>query len=176
MTQPSPRRRGGILASILLLSLAASSCRAACPPRTTRDASPPRFVAQGGEVRDRQTGLIWQRCSTGSRWNGKTCQGRPQLMVLDDARVYARKLGHGWRLPSIQELGSLLDRRCGRPALDAALFPGVVELYDNNAKYWSDTPVPGMPPLIYNIDFLNGEADGNTPRLPMGLRLARSGR
>lgn len=35
------------------------------------------ILAKGSEVRDRRTGLIWQRCLLGQQWDGKACAGSP---------------------------------------------------------------------------------------------------
>jgi hypothetical protein len=48
-----------------------------CNPNTARTAPDTRYSAinDGAEVKDIVTRLIWQRCSLGQRWNGKTCLG-----------------------------------------------------------------------------------------------------
>lgn len=48
-----------------------------CSPNTAFTAPDSRYSAinNGAEVKDNVTRLIWQRCSIGQRWNGKTCLG-----------------------------------------------------------------------------------------------------
>ncbi|MHA1917085.1 MAG: Lcl C-terminal domain-containing protein [Candidatus Ranarchaeia archaeon] len=46
---------------------------------------------------DPETGLIWEK------------QGLDQTMTWKEAIEYAKTLGNGWRLPTIQELFSLVD-------------------------------------------------------------------
>jgi len=84
--------------------------------------NPPAFQDNGdGTVTDRVTGLAWQKAD-GSE------------MTWSKAREYAEGLvlgGHGdWRLPSAQELFSLLDHGRHEPALDTDVFDGP------SAQYW----------------------------------------
>jgi hypothetical protein len=48
-----------------------------CNPNTARTAPDSRYSAihDGAEVNDSVTRLVWQRCSLGQHWNGKTCLG-----------------------------------------------------------------------------------------------------
>ncbi|WP_168194924.1 Lcl C-terminal domain-containing protein [Chromobacterium phragmitis] len=142
---------------------------------TSRRASTPssRFTVDGEEVRDKRTGLVWLRCSVGQRWDGKRCFGEIRLLRHQEARRHSAALGHGWRVPAIEELAGIVERRCQNPAINRNIFPDVAELYDNSAKYWSDTPIAEIPPLIYNIDFLTGEADGSTELARLGVRLVK---
>lgn len=137
---------------------------------------PPRFVASGGEVRDTETGLIWNRCALGMTWSGTTCTGTPAVVTLVEARNRAKKLGRGWRVPSVSELNSIVDRGCRNPAIDPDLFPGVAEIHEGKAKFWSSSPVKEFPPLFYNIDFMDGLTDANTKKLGMAVRLVRRGK
>ena len=53
--------------------------------------------ADGQEVTDTQTKLVWQRCAVGMKWNGKTCVGEPVLMTHSEVGN-ARKVSHFVRL------------------------------------------------------------------------------
>lgn len=133
----------------------------------------PRFVASGGEVRDTTTRLVWNRCAAGMKWAGTTCTGTPMVVTLAEARSHAKKLGGGWRVPSIEELNSIVDRSCKNPAIDPDLFPGVAEMHEGKAKFWSSSPVREFPPLFYNIDFMDGLTDANSRKMGMAVRLVR---
>ena len=68
-------------------------------------------------VLDRETGLVWERtpASTTSDWVNALFSCRAQL-------VGNRR---GWRLPSYEELTSLLDPTQSNPALPAGIFLGI---------------------------------------------------
>jgi Protein of unknown function (DUF1566) len=66
--------RLALLASVLVSGWAQAQT---CNPNTARTAPDTRYSAinDGAEVKDNMTRLIWQRCSLGQRWTGKTCLG-----------------------------------------------------------------------------------------------------
>ncbi len=105
-----------------------TSAHAACPSVVNR------FAVNGSEVTDRQTGLVWARCSVGLSWNGTTCVGAFAFLTHEAALATAQAQT-GWRLPNIKELVSLTDDGCADPALDASVFPNGMNRY-----YWSSSP------------------------------------
>ncbi|MGO9935758.1 MAG: DUF1566 domain-containing protein [Steroidobacteraceae bacterium] len=80
-----------------------------------------RFIIQtdwgSAAVLDRETGLLWERtpASATSDWVNALYSCRAQL-------VGNRR---GWRLPSYEELTSLLDPTQSNPALPAGIFLGI---------------------------------------------------
>jgi hypothetical protein len=78
--------------------------------------------ADGTEVRDLKTGLIWQRCTVGMSWDGSTCSGTSTPHNWEDALAYAATQT-GWRLPNLKELHSLVERSCANPAINETAFP-----------------------------------------------------
>lgn len=94
-------------------------------------------------------------------------------MTLPEAERHAKKLGSGWRLPSLTELLGIVEQRCSKPAINAEIFPGIVVLYEGQAKYWSRTPFREIPSLFHNIDFMDGSVDANSRGITMGVRLVR---
>lgn len=84
--------------------------------RNTRPATDPGAAewtvsADGQSLLQRSTGLIWQRCVAGTRWNGRDCAGQPQWVDLPQAQALARQHaqaeGLPWRLPHQRELLAL---------------------------------------------------------------------
>lgn len=75
------KNSAGSLISLAVLVVSATLSNWAhaqtCNPNTARTAPDSRYSAvnDGAEVKDSVTRLIWQRCSLGQRWNGKTCLG-----------------------------------------------------------------------------------------------------
>lgn len=81
--------------------------------RNTRPATDPGAAewtvsADGQSLMQRSTGLVWQRCVVGTRWNGRDCAGQPQWLDLPQAQALAQQRaqadGLPWRLPHQREL------------------------------------------------------------------------
>jgi hypothetical protein len=104
-------------------------------------------------VLDRETGLVWERT--------------PDTGI----RVWSAAIGHcnfhaaignrlGWRLPSLQELGTLVDKSQSSPALPAGHpFQGILGGGPGGSDFWSATTLvsESNPGFAIAIDFLNGE-------------------
>lgn len=134
-----------------------------------------RFILNNkGEAFDKRTKLTWQRCSAGVTWKeGVGCIGSPKLMSLEDARQFARQAGEGWRVPTIEELYSIVDQESENPAINSAVFSDIRDLGEGS-PYWSVTQVKEMPMLIYFVDFMNGRVDGHSEGFAMAVRLVRN--
>ncbi len=78
----------------------AQTCKDTIPASTPGS----RFVVNGDEVTDTETGLIWQRCTLGQ--TGNDCSGSASLHTWQQAlqAAYAP-----WRLPNINELESIVE-------------------------------------------------------------------
>lgn len=67
--------------------------------------------ADGQTLYQRSTGLVWQRCVVGMRWNGRDCAGQPQwvdhMQAMALVRQRAQADGLPWRLPHLPELKQL---------------------------------------------------------------------
>ncbi len=129
-----------------------------------------RFELRDGEARDRRTGLVWQRCSLGTAWDGKTCAGELTYLGLEEAIAAAPA---GWRVPSGPELESIVDLSCGSPVADTTVFPDIRPDDEGRAKYWTTNPL-GTLDLYWNFDFVDGQPDGNSRSIQLAVRLVRS--
>lgn len=95
----------------------------------------------GSEVKDKRTGLIWQRCSLGQAWDGAhaNCINNDDDGVTsynwEDALSQAQALGNGYRLPNVRELASIIELQCYEPAINERIFPSTP-----NNTYWSSSP------------------------------------
>ncbi|WP_157092244.1 DUF1566 domain-containing protein [Thioalkalivibrio nitratireducens] len=113
---------------------------------------------EGAIVRDVVTGLEWQRCSLGHTWDGQTCVGEATGYTQREAQQAASEIA-GWRLPTIEELRTLVfcssgeparffdhdtrDRCRGqfqRPTIVTEAFPNTPESF-----FWSASPFPAPP-------------------------------
>ena len=90
------------------------------PPAPSAPSAPPtdRYEVRGSNgdmIYDTTTQLEWQRCSLGQTWNGRTCTGEANPYTWDQARAAADRVS-GWRLPTIDELRTLVYCSSGQPA------------------------------------------------------------
>ena len=134
-----------------------------------------QISADGREVEDKRTSLIWGRCVEGMEWKGRNCQGTVMLvsypMAAMQATGAASRSGGGWRLPTLKELVSIArpaeaDIGAGIAAIDAETFPGTPPL-----RFWTSS-VAGPHYYMY-VGFKDGEAGENSRSMLGALRLVR---
>jgi hypothetical protein len=160
---------------VALAFLAPTMAQADCYAER-RGAGSGHYALKDGVVYDPRTNLSWARCSFGRQWAGVGCDGEPKRVTFDKARAAAEAAGDGWRLPTIRELASLIDRTCGAPAIDKVAFPDIAPNDEGKASYWSSSPAPEIPGMIYVVDFSDGDVDMHSTGLWLNLRLVRLGR
>lgn len=108
-------------------------------------ASTGRYEISLDTVFDNVTKLTWQRAPSTERvtWQG--------------ARDYCQKLpvaGGSWRLPTLPELLSLVDRSALDPAIATTAFPGTP-----SDAFWTSTPFVRGSGSAWNVDFDHGGSD-----------------
>jgi hypothetical protein len=111
---------------------------AVCSTISIVTAAPFTVSVDGQEITDHETGLVWQRCAEGMRWDGSHCVGRAREFTFESALVHtqfeAGERGKAWRLPNLHELLSIADPLRATPAIDVANFP------DTPAeKFWTSS-------------------------------------
>ncbi|MBN8486299.1 MAG: DUF1566 domain-containing protein [Burkholderiales bacterium] len=182
MRKHSLTRRAGLHAGCLVAALFfATSAGASCDAniRITRPDSRYEAVAgampAGSEVRDKVTGLIWQRCPLGMAWDGSVCAGTALALTwaesLEAARtaVASRAPGAGWwRLPSITELVSLIDTACLGPATNSTWFT-------SSHLVWSSSPFLAHAPSAWIVNLNQGETLGSPKGSKWWVLLVRAG-
>ncbi|TVS15268.1 MAG: DUF1566 domain-containing protein [Planctomycetaceae bacterium] len=141
--------------------------------------------ADGGIVRDVVTGLEWQRCAVGQTWNPSTgrCDGFGSLIAWDDA-VQETAPG-GFRLPTDDELRTLVYCSSGSPALfnetgsrcrGAYTWPTiVVEAFPDTPAdgFWSGSPSAVDPERARVMSFFYGEDRWEFKHIRARVRLVR---
>lgn len=131
-----------ILYCALSLSVVSIVYAQTCNPNITRTAPDSRYElvvgSSGVEVLDKQTGLIWQRCSLGQSWDGTTCTGAASTHTWADALTKAKALGNGYRLPNIKELHSLTEKACVDPAINEQFFPNTTTDWYRSASPYAN--------------------------------------
>ena len=131
------------------LSQTAASAYSRCvqvPPTQVLPAS--HYTIANGEVIDNYTSLIWQQDHSGST----------ATLAWDDAVAYCNSLmlgGHAWRLPSLNEIASIVDDVPAgdvSPAVDHAVFP----VTSPNLQYWSASPYGTNTAERWTLNFKDG--------------------
>lgn len=201
-------RNSFIYALIGFSSLTAYAVSCNPSPTAIRSAPDSRYtiMTDGTEVKDKRTGLIWQRCGIGKVFDGRECVGRYELfgwkrmLLLDEAlkkgvRVdkYTSKnyrvsdtldrldrfgnrldasLNNGHRVPTIEELESLIEIACSEVAINTTAFP------NTDHVYMSSTPDADNEDRSLHILFLynmNGKRYHYTKQNSISvIRLVRS--
>ncbi|OUD15258.1 DUF1566 domain-containing protein [Thioflexithrix psekupsensis] len=142
-----------------------------------------------GTVTDVKTNLQWMRCLIGQAWQNGRCHGEAREMSWDEARkLKIRFAGHSdWRLPTIEELRSLVYCSSGEPAY----FPNngercegdyqcptiVQEAFPDAPQWfvWSSSPVAGYTNDAWLVNFGNGNGNYGYRSNDYHVRLVRGG-
>ena len=134
LTQSLTRSLTLILPLLSLPAHAAQSCNPNIPETTPTSAF--TFTAVG-TVTDTRTGLEWKRCVEGqtfgdngtpSDFTDDSCTGTAGTYTWQGALAAAAASpfdGGGWRLPNLNELESIVERRCFSPAANLEVFPNL---------------------------------------------------
>jgi len=101
--------------------------------RSDRASTPARdFIDLGGGVVQHElTGLQWSRCAIGQTFNAGRCEGTATVFFWAEARDAVDQLnatgqlgGHSdWRLPTVEELRSIVEECREAPSINIAIFP-----------------------------------------------------
>lgn len=167
--------RGMLVVSVSLLPLIGNA--QICQPENILPTTAHLVDNKNGTVSDPKTGLIWKRCSEGQIWNSVTngCDGsvnpfntwKYAFKVVQNVNggISGQALGHNdWRLPNINELTSIVEVQCVKPAFNLSVFPSTPAL----TLFWSSTPTLYVS-SDYGHDHGSHKDNGGT------VRLVRSG-
>ena len=126
-----------------------------------------------GTVTDTKTRLMWKQCAEGQSL--PDCRGQPMKYSWDVAMKIPTTLnlrggfaGHSdWRLPTKDELTSLVFHGRTSPAICTEAFPNAP-----SAAFWSSSP--SGEDLAWGVDFVDGFVYGNLRSLALAVRLVRA--
>lgn len=142
------------------LSVSAYECKTSIEPTTPEE----HFLSnKDGTVTDLRYSLQWQICTFGQVYDPAdgSCKGEQKQFptwseaILSQDQINGDKAqGYSdWRLPSIKELQSIVERKCRNPAINTKVFIGT-----SNGVYWSNTPDNSVNIALKGrvIDFSDG--------------------
>nr|WP_296747740.1 DUF1566 domain-containing protein [Thioalkalivibrio sp.] len=172
-TRSSVRWILSICAALLSTSAIADIPPAAneCVPYLVETTPSADFTAlEGGEVvRHEPTGLEWRRCAEGMSWTGTGCTGSANTWIWQAALRHADAVS-GWRLPSISELRTIVERCRTGPAINQQVFPNTP-----SPSFWSSSPSAERSDLAWGVNFHNGSDLWLSKSHPFRVRLVRGG-
>lgn len=129
--------------------------------------------ADGSEASDPKAGLTWRRCAEGLKWDGKSCTGKLVKFSFADAKKAAASAtgaGKGWRIPTREELVSLVDSARKKPKIDAVAFPKTASM-----PFWATRTGSTDDLNAWLVSFSTGKVVGNVGQARFPLRLVRTG-
>lgn len=94
-------------------------------------------------VLDRETGLVWEKVPSTSDFDWLNASFHCVQLSLGGRK--------GWRLPTIQELASLVDPTASNPSLPSG-YPFTVQ----SSVYWSATTYAGGTAFAWRVVFSDG--------------------
>ena len=160
---------------LCLLSTAVFSAQTCKPDTITNDTPDSRYTNNNdGTVTDKDTGLMWKRCSEGFTNNDCTAgaasitEDWQDALVAAEAAIFASH--SDWRLPNRKELTSLVNRACSAPAINETLFPATLSEF-----YWASSPVAAHATNAWTVNFTSGFDGVIGKHIPGSVRLVRAG-
>ncbi|MGE4063407.1 MAG: DUF1566 domain-containing protein [Rhodospirillaceae bacterium] len=148
----TPKKGPRLVAGLFLCALAAPAT-AACDPAKPVEKPTDQYEIQGNRVYDKKSRLTWQRCSVGQTLNangggGQICDGPVTAFSMAEAALYAEE---GWRIPTQNELATLVSPSCFDPAINEEVFPN---MDPDVLGYWSRTF--DKQKRVWYINFVDG--------------------
>ncbi|MCB1599113.1 MAG: DUF1566 domain-containing protein [Lysobacterales bacterium] len=157
--------------AVMVLSTGAAQAAQNCSSGAPFVAPASRYTDNGnGTVTDTQTGLMWKQCSEGQ--TAPTCSGTQSLLRWDEGQAAAADSEFAdfddWRVPTVDELESLVETACQEPAINESVFANTY-----SGGYWTSSSHPMGNKYFWYVDFRLGKRDFNGKSSNYGLRLVR---
>ena len=162
---------------LTLWSLLFSTIQTAWADGCETASSTDRFdVNADGTVTELHTGLTWMRCAVGQQWDGADCKGDAQLLTWFEANKFVDELNEqggvdsltDWRLPKLNEIATISERRCGPPRINLAVFPNTAPQF-----FWTSNNTPGNAEYAYTFSFGAQGVDSSAKSSSCHVRLVR---
>jgi Protein of unknown function (DUF1566) len=130
--------------------------------RTKADTATSRYVVskKGGTVFDNETKLTWQREVPDKEYTHAEALAYAKQFRLD---------GHDtWRLPTIEELSTIVDFTKFKPAIDTNAFPGTPSEW-----FWSSSPSANSTSYAWVVNFYLGNTGNSSTTNACRVRCVR---
>ena len=118
-----------------------------------------QFFEEGHVVRDVRNNIDWLRCSAGQLWDYDKgqCTGETVRLSQDEIIIAIRQankqLGGNWRLPSLEELESLVCDECEPPKIRSKYFPNI-----EREAYWTGSKNSFNGKMWWSVNFMTGHS------------------
>ena len=116
-------------------------------------------VMENGLVYHKTTGLEWQRCAVGQQWDANQggCVGTATTHTWQAALQLAAETD-GWRVPSINELLSIVENCRNSPSINTLMFQGT----GSTSRFWSSSPNVNDARFAWFVNFSTGSTAFST--------------
>ena len=151
-----------LIVLLMLITTSLSFAQTQKCTKTAKESTPTsRFENLGEVVKDQTTQKLWLRCALGMQWSGSACEDKTSTYTYIDALSAVEKHNQqktagrsNWRLPTRDELLSIVEKRCHNPSINLDVFS-----YSPQSGFWSSTENPGLLNMRMEIvHFLYGDA------------------
>ena len=131
------------------------------------------YISRGYYVIDLKNKIEWMTCPVGMVWKGNTCIGEAKKYELkfipEIIELANNQLEGNWRLPSRNELESLICHECQKVKINLKIFPKTPP-----EPFWTKDKNFWQPKFNWIVNFLNGNTFGRYPGYkPNYIRLVR---
>jgi len=116
-----------------------------------------QFFEEDSIVTDVRNNVFWYRCSLGQVWdsNESVCSGQIVKLnhdeIQDALKQASEQLGGIWRLPTLEELESLVCEICDPPKIKTKYFPNI-----SPEAYWTSKPNFFNRKMYWSVNFMTG--------------------
>jgi patatin-like phospholipase/acyl hydrolase len=116
-----------------------------------------QFFEQEHFIKDIRNQVIWIRCSAGQVWDieSQSCSGEvvrlSQTEIPTAIEQANQQLGGSWRLPTLDELESLVCDQCIPAKIENKYFANIAR-----EAYWTSTPNSLNKKMFWTVNFQTG--------------------
>ena len=116
-----------------------------------------QFLQEENLIIDLRNNIEWYRCSVGQTWDPKNtvCNGEPVKFSQSDVQIALTQakdqLGGKWRLPTLDELESIICEDCEPPKVIQKYFSNV-----SREAYWTGSKNRWNSKMYWSVNFQTG--------------------